>query len=69
MNWFGGKDISPIERRRKRLRCPKCTGSDVWRVPADVGWFAGYMGLQDKKPFECRACLHRFYFHARRKED
>jgi hypothetical protein len=45
-----------------------CGSSDVWRVAHNENIFSG-MWYRGQKPFQCRACRHRFYRRAARRLD
>jgi hypothetical protein len=59
----------PKDRRLNSLACKKCGSRDVWRTgPVIENIFLAFRH-RSMKPFQCRACGHRFHSHARRRSD
>ena len=56
------------EPRLHSITCKMCGSGDVWRADSQKNIFSRiwHRGL---KPFQCGACKHRFYRHARRRAD
>jgi hypothetical protein len=61
--------LETTERRRKPMRCRECGSTDVWRIGDGPDTFFASIIYRDKKPFQCRKCLYRFYQYARREAD